>query len=210
MTREEQAKLDIIAQAALSTLPTLYFSFDAAETIINEGIEGDMVECGVYAGAQCAAMALAVQKHQDKRKIHLFDSFEGIPQAGPNDDPCLSGESVSSIENTQHFMKLWGIDPERLVYHKGWFKDTIAFCGIDKIAILRLDGDLYESTKICLRGLYPALVKKGFCIIDDYALSGCKKAVSKYFCDLVITKKGKLPEFIPIKGGHGPVWFRKS
>lgn len=204
MTPDEQAKLDIISQAALSTRPTLYFSFEAAERCILEGIPGDFVECGVYAGAQCAAMALACQKHKDNRKIHLFDSFAGIPQAGPHDDPRLSGESVSSIENTQHFMALWGIEPERLVYHAGWFADTVPSANIDEIAVLRLDGDLYESTLTCLLGLFPKLVTNGYCIIDDYALGGCRKAVQEYFGQYHV------PDIHPIEGGNGPVYFRKS
>lgn len=205
MTSEIQQKLDIIAQAALSTKSTLWFSYQAAEECIAEKMKGDFVECGVYAGAQCAAMALACQEHNDHRKIHLFDSFEGIPPAGPDDDPRLSGQSVSDIQNTQKFMKLWGIEPERLVYHKGWFIDTIPVAGIEKIAILRLDGDLYSSTLTCLKGLYPALVKDGICIIDDYQLDGCRKAFVEYFLQRRIDR----PDVVPIKGGEGPVWFRK-
>ena len=203
MTPEIKSKLDVIAQAALSTLPTLYFSYEAAETIIKEGIKGDFVECGVYAGAQCAAMGLALQQYGDNRKIHLFDSFEGIPEAGIYDQSSLSGESVSSIVNTMQFMSLWRINSSMLVYHKGWFAETIPNCKLNNISILRLDGDLYESTKTCLNGLFPALVKNGICIIDDYELTGCKKAVHEYF-------KNDLPIFTEIKGGYGPVWFRKS
>lgn len=204
MTPTDKTQLDIIAQAALSTLPTLYFSFEAAETCIIEGIGGDFVECGVYAGAQCGAMALACHKHTEPRKIHLFDSFQGIPQAGPMDDPLLSGESVSSLENTKHYMDLWGIDPERLVYHVGWFKDTVPAAEIESIAILRLDGDLYESTKVCLKHLYPHLSAGGFCIIDDYALHGCRMAVKEY-----LAKHQLEPKIDRIEGGGGPAYFRK-
>lgn len=204
LTPDDKAQLDIIDQAALSTLPTLYFSFEAAETCIIEGVPGDFVECGVFAGAQCGAMALACQKHGDNRKVQLFDSFQGIPQAGPMDDPRLSGESVSSLENTQKFMQAWKIESERLVYHVGWFKDTVPVAEIDSIAILRLDGDLYESTKVCLKYLYPKLSAKGFCIIDDYALSGCRMAVSEY-----LGKNQLEPNIKKIEGGNGASYFRK-
>jgi O-methyltransferase len=69
-------------------------------------------------------------------------------------------------------------------YHKGWFQDTLPIdsAEIDKIAILRLDGDWYESTKICLDYLYEKIVPRGFIIFDDYGLySGCKKAVDEFF-----------------------------
>lgn len=201
MTDDEKQQLDIIAQAALSTKPTLYFSFEAARECIANDIPGDFVECGVFAGAQCAAMALA----GCDRKIHLFDSFQGIPQAGPEDDPRLSGESVSSLENTQKFMRLWKVDESRLVYHVGWFKDIIPDCRVETIAVLRLDGDLYESTKICLEHLYPRLSRGGFCIIDDYQLAGCRMAVREYLGQNEIE-----PELHNIEGGDGPIYFRKS
>lgn len=205
MTPEDKAQLDIIAQAALSTLPTLYFSFEAAHVCIKEGVPGDFVECGVFAGAQCGAMALACQKHEEPHRIHLFDSFQGIPEAGPMDDPRLSGESVSSLENTQKFMhKCWKIDPDWCVYHVGWFKDTIPDAQIEQIAILRLDGDLYESTKVCLKYLYPKLSANGFCIIDDYALSGCRMAVREY-----LGKNQLEPKIREIEEGNGAAYFRK-
>lgn len=205
MTPKIKAKLDIIAQAALSRLPTLYFSFERADSHIQAGTPGDFVECGVYAGAQCAAFALACQLHSDDRKIHLFDSFEGIPEAGPKDDARLSGQSVSSIENTKGFMNKWGVDPSRLVYHPGWFTYTLEIAHIPEIAILRLDADLYDSTRICLEKLYQYVVPSGTVIIDDYHLGGCKQAVHDF-------EREHDFEFTlnEIKGGHGPVWLTKS
>ncbi|MBX9783545.1 MAG: TylF/MycF family methyltransferase [Chitinophagaceae bacterium] len=71
----------------------------------------------------------------------------------------------------------------QLFYVKGWFQDTVPVWKdqIDEIAVLRLDGDWYESTKVCMEGLYPKLVKGGICIIDDYGYNkGCSKAVHEY------------------------------
>ena len=73
---------------------------------------------------------------------------------------------------------------------------------VGKLALLRLDGDLYESTRVCLEGLYPHLTVGGFCIIDDYALAGCRRAVDEYF-----SQKAETPAMIEI--GGGPVWWRK-
>lgn len=208
MTSNEQAQLDIISQAALSNGPTLYFSFEASEQCITEGIGGDFVECGVYAGAQCAAMALACQKHKDNRKIHLFDSFEGIPKAGPYDPECLSGQSISPLQNTMNFMGKWDIEPERLIYHKGWFEDTVPKADIPRIAILRLDGDFEQSYRDSLP-LCAKLVTGGFCIIDDWNLSGCRRAVLQYF-GMDTPRFMQTMKVKRISGPDGPIWFRKK
>lgn len=209
MTPDEKKQLDIICQAALSNGPTLYFSFEAAEKCILDKIPGDFVECGVYAGAQCAAMALACRKHGAMRKIHLFDSFKGIPRGGHRDPACLTGQSVSSLENTKHFMAKWGIDESRLVYHPGWFRDTIPVSDIGDIAILRLDADLYRSTKIALEHFYPKLVHDGFCIVDDWSLKGCCAAVCEYFAPSPSEIAAQLG-MKRISGDDGPTYFRKE
>ncbi len=208
MTPEIKAKLDVIAQAACSNVETLYFSYRAAEEIILRGMTGDFVECGVYAGAQCAAMALACQERGVVRKIHLFDCFDGIPKGGDNDPPCLEGQSKSPIENTKKFLSYWKIDPDLLVWHVGMFADTVPVCGIEKIAILRLDGDNEQSYRDSLP-LYEKLVDGGFLIIDDWNLMGCRAAVVDYFkvvCPEDFMRKFKVKR---ISGDDGPVYFRK-
>jgi len=206
MTPEDKIKLDSIGALALSTRPTLDFSFELAEKCIKDGVPGDFVECGVYAGSQCAAMAYACQKHGDDRTIHMFDSFDGIPEAGPLDNPKLSRQSKCTFEQCfGHMTKMWGIEAERLLFHPGWFKDTIPGVIIEQIAILRLDGDLYESTKTAIEGLFPFVVDGGYCIIDDYALRGCQLAVQRYFAEHNLDY-----EIHKIEGGLGPVWFRKE
>jgi len=76
-------------------------------------------------------------------------------------------------------MREWCIDPEILVYHPGWFADTIPTAEIGEIALLRLDGDLYESTRICVEHLYPKLSVGGWVIVDDWNLDGARKAVQE-------------------------------
>ena len=206
MTPQDKTKLDSIGALALSTRPTLDFSFELAEKCIIDGVPGDFVECGVYAGSQCAAMAYACQKHGDERKIHLFDSFDGIPDAGPLDDPKLSRQSKCTLEQCFGYMtETWEIEAERLIFHPGWFADTIPGVNIERIAILRLDGDLYESTKTALEGLFPSVVEDGYCIVDDYALNGCCLAVRGYFAEHNLDY-----QIHRIEGGQGPVWFRKE
>jgi O-methyltransferase len=198
------ATLEALAPAALSYKWTLADSYRCAKQLIEERIEGDFVECGVYAGAQCAAMAKAIieEPEWDGRRIHLFDSFSGIPAAGPEDLEYLkaghmAGLSACSLEQVKANMAAWGIPSKMLVYHPGMFEGTvprsirIGTVG-PKIALLRLDGDLYRSTKVCIENLYPLLSQGGICIADDYALSGCRLAVDEF-----------------MQGNFSPIYWRK-
>lgn len=185
------ATLEQITWAALSTTQTVRTSYEMARACIDAGIPGDFVECGVFAGVQCAAMAIALMETgTESRRVHLFDSFQGIPKAGEFDNDIAplvgrasngaiepSGQSVCSLEQVKQYMESWGIPERLLVYHPGWFQDTVPSAEIGSIALLRLDGDLYESTKVCLEHLYPKLSPGGWCVVDDFELDGCRKAV---------------------------------
>lgn len=191
--------LEQIGSRALSTTETLRATHGIARMLIQQGVPGDFVECGVFAGSQVAAMALAiVEAGETGRKIHLFDSFIGIPKAGPKDniirslvggtngELVTSGVSACSRSDVRAHMKEWGVPSDLLIYHEGWFQKTVPVAGIDQIALLRLDGDLYESTLICLQHLYPKLSKGGWCIADDYGLDGCREAVNQFLGDAPI------------------------
>lgn len=199
--------LRLVARRALCNLPTIFATYWDTRACLSAGILGDLVECGVFAGAQPAVMARAcLDANALDRRVHLFDSFVGIPHAGPKDieiRKCIgdagdgrlisSGVSAYSLEDVQQNMAEWGIPPEMLAYHPGWFQETMPTAAISAIALLRLDGDLYESTLVCLRHLYPKLSMGGWCIIDDYALDGCQAAVREYL--------GGLP---------GPLYWQKA
>ncbi len=204
MTHAEIDKfLRMLCGHTLGVYESLRATYDIAAALIANGVPGDFVECGVYAGGECAAMALAIMNSLQyevhtmilehglplaasscSRRVHLFDSFQGMPQCGEYDSEFIAagnkpGEACVSLEGVQANMKLWGIPSELLVYHPGWFENTVpveADWNIKQIALLRLDGDLYSSTKVCLEHLYPRLVRGGACILDDYPLSGCRKA----------------------------------
>lgn len=229
----EKERLNTFARYAYSTRETLYNTYELSIDCIKNNIPGDFVECGVAGGAQVAAMGYALQMLRANIRVHLFDSFEGIPLAGPNDTvqpgvgpikhsvkvekldnllvssnniyPELGNASKYSIEQVKNHMNSFGIESNSLVYHKGWFQNTLPTdaAKISKISLLRLDGDLYESTKVCLEYLYPKISKGGYIIIDDYALSGCRKAVDEYLNKHKIT-----PKIISIHGGEGPVYWK--
>jgi len=218
-------RLDVFAQRAYSTLPTIYNTYELAAQAIKNGIPGDFVECGVAAGSQVAAMAFACQNLNIIKTIHLFDSFEGIPLASGNDteQPGIgkiqhntnvanlnellisSNVTVCSLEQVQRNMREWEIDSKLLRYHKGWFQYTLPVVAseIKQISFLRLDGDLYESTKVCLEYLYPKVVPGGYVVIDDFALAGCRKAVLEY-----LTTHDLKVDMIEVVGGQGPIYWQ--
>lgn len=182
----------------LCNRPTLQKTFDLCTECVKVGVPGAFVECGVFAGAHPAVMASISSGEGKRRQVHLFDSFCGIPESGPNDDESITaligvgsgrlvstGISACSVDKVKGHMKKWGVDSSLLNYHVGWFQDTLkpaieAGNFPNGIAVLRLDGDLYESTKVCLEQLYPLVNQGGYVIIDDYALTGCRKAVLEY------------------------------
>jgi hypothetical protein len=218
--------LKLISQFAYSFPITIQNSFDMAMEVLNNDIEGDFVECGVAAGAQIGAFQYALSTTQKNKRIWAFDSYEGIPLAGEFDTEqagigaithnkflpieerlISSGITCHSVENVKDNFAKWNLPIHNIEFVKGWFQNTLPNYEnqIDKISILRLDGDLHESTLVCLQHLYPKVVKNGIVIIDDYALEGCKVAVKQYFESI----KKSLPEMINVDG-NGVHYFKKK
>lgn len=173
--------------------------YELAQTAEINRLEGAFVECGVWKGGCAAVMAYVTKKYGSNRELHLFDSFEGLPHPTEKD-----GEKVfrymANVEKGKYasrykcegtvdmvrelFERKLRMADAAVHFHKGWFKETIPQQKekIGKIAILRLDGDWYESTQICLEQLYDNVVSGGFVVIDDYGYwEGCKKAVDEFF-----------------------------
>ena len=169
----------------LKRLDNLQF---CVETALKEGVEGDFIETGVWRGGACIFMRAVLAAHAIKgRKVYVADSFEGLPKPDIEKFPNDKGDehhavkflAVSQDEVENNFRK-YGLLDDQVVFLKGWFKDTLPEAPIEKIAVMRLDGDMYSSTMDALNNLYPKLSKGGFCIIDDYALDGCRKAVDHF------------------------------
>jgi O-methyltransferase len=159
------------------------------ETVLAEDIPGDLIECGVWRGGACILMRAVLAAHGDTtRCVWLADSFAGLPRpdtANYQADKGLRLDLFSGIlgvpeaEVKANFER-YGLLDEQVRFLPGWFKDTLHDAPIDRIAVLRLDGDLYESTIQALDALYPRLSPGGFCIIDDYAIPACRQAVADY------------------------------
>ncbi len=180
------------------------------ETVLAEDVPGDLVECGVWRGGACILMRAVLAAYGDEtRCVWLADSFEGVPRSDPakyKADKGIRAEfaagilGVSEAEVRANFER-YGLLDDQVCFLPGWFKDTLHDAPIDRIAVLRLDGDLYESTIQALDALYPRLSPGGFCIIDDYlAVKACEQAATDYRA-----KHGISAEIVDIDG-TGVLW----
>jgi hypothetical protein len=176
--------------------------FELTKYCEKNNIKGDYVECGVWKGGVVAICAYVKNKYHSKKNIWLFDSFEGLPEPsrddgkeaihyarGKSDGKLVTiNKCVSTLNDVKKLFKENNISWNHVIVKKGWFQDTIPKNTIRNIAILRLDGDWYESTKICIDNLYEKIIPNGFLIIDDYyRWKGCKKAIDEYFNKQKIT-----------------------
>ena len=116
------------------------------------------------------------------RKVYVADSFAGLPPPAPEIFPADAGDTCHThrflsipLEAVVENFRRYGLLDEQVVFLKGWFEDTLPTAPMSQLAVIRLDGDMYGSTMIALQNLYPKLSPGGFCIIDDYALKGCRQ-----------------------------------
>jgi hypothetical protein len=159
-------------------------------TVLAEDVPGDLVETGVWRGG-CGILMRAVLKAfgDQHRAVWLADSFQGLPAPSPEQYPHDAGDPHSrltpylgvSMDTVQANFRQFELLDDRVRFLPGWFRDTLPRAPIEKIAVLRLDGDMYESTIIALSSLYPKLSRGGFVIVDDYgALANCRRAVEDF------------------------------
>ncbi|MFI1913930.1 TylF/MycF family methyltransferase [Nocardia sp. NPDC020380] len=159
------------------------------QTITADAIPGDLIETGVWRGGICIFMRAYLRAHDIKdRTVWVADSFQGMPEIGPDGHPMdhrlalhranhVLGIPLEQVR--QNFAKYDLLD-DQVRFLPGWFHDTLPTAPIDQLAILRLDGDLYQSTLDSLTHLYPKLSPGGYVIIDDYSLAPCRRAVHEY------------------------------
>jgi Macrocin-O-methyltransferase (TylF) len=161
---------------------------ELTERALQEGVAGDLIETGAWRGGACIMMRAVLAAYGvTDRRVFVADSFEGLPKPDPAIYPVDAGDlhhifpalSVSLDEVKRNFEQ-YGLLDDRVVFLKGWFKDTLPSAPIDRLAILRLDGDMYESTILALTSLYSKLSPGGFCIIDDGNVPGCQAAVRDF------------------------------
>jgi len=175
-------------------LPRIAFNVCAVTILTGDKIEGDIIEIGVWAGGGVLSMIKTLEKYNDtNRQVHLYDTFEGMTQPDDIDTDYQGNSAKNLMDSNPDFWKCaCDIDTVKsniekntdypkgnIKYHKG---DILKNKFIpDKIALLRLDTDWYESTKHELETFFPKVVKGGIVIVDDYGhFNGAKKAVNEF------------------------------
>ena len=181
----------------------LYSLVRSLEYIVSAGIPGDLVECGVWKGGSSMAMALTLMRLGDtSRHLYLYDTFDTGWPVGGADDVSLDGITAhefwlralaqgqttdtlfAKYDHVAQVMKATGYPADKVHMIKGKVEDTIPSEMPERIAVLRLDTDWYDSTRHEFVHLYPALSPGGVLMIDDYAyFKGSRKATDEYFVE---------------------------
>lgn len=166
-------------------------------SVLKDDIPGDLIETGVWRGGSCIFMRGMLEALGDtQRRVFVADSFEGLPAPEPGKYPADSGDTLHEYdvlavaeEEVRRNFKRYGLLDNRVVFIKGFFADTLPNAPIENLSILRLDGDMYGSTIEVLEALYDKLSPGGYCIVDDYGLATCERAISDFRTARGITDK---------------------
>ena len=171
-----------------------YSLYTAVEYLVRSGIDGDFIECGVWKGGSCMLMALSLLKNRrSDRNLFLFDTFSGMTNPSEfdliahNEKPVTEkwdtfSSWAAGVEEVKQNLAATGYPSSRLRFIPGDVAETLPDHAPMNPALIRLDTDWYESTKIELELLFPRLVPGGVIIIDDYGhFTGARKAVDEYF-----------------------------
>ena len=161
--------------------------------IVTNSVPGDLIEAGVWRGGVCIFMRALLAAYADTQRIvWVADSFQGVsrpdPQRFPQDgldtgwgNLWRAADLAIPLKTVQQNFARYGLLDEQVRFLPGWFRDTLPTAPIDQIALLRLDGDLYELTIITLESLYPKVSLGGYVLVDDYgAIPACKQAVEDF------------------------------
>ena len=181
----------------------------ACETVLPDGIPGDFIETGVWRGGACIFMRGILAAFGDSdRRVFVADSFAGLPPPDPEAFNADSGDRhhtytqlVVGREAVEDNFRRYRLLDERVVFLEGWFRDTLASAPIDRLAVLRLDSDMYESTHQALDALYHKVSPGGCVIVDDYSLAPCAQAIHDFRAAHAIREP-----LLPIDGDSA--WWR--
>lgn len=156
---------------------------DCVETVLAENVPGDLMESGVWRGGACILMRAVLKAHDVRdRSVYLADSFAGLPapthEADHGYDLSKEKYLAVSAQDVRMAFEKFDVMDDQVKFLEGWFKDTLPTAPINRLALLRLDGDLYESTMDVLTSVYDKVSTRGFIIVDDYhTWPPCKQAV---------------------------------
>jgi len=159
------------------------------EDVLANNIPGDLIETGVWRGGATIFMRAVLKAYGVKdRVVWVADSFEGCPRPDKEkyshdtgDILYTSRELAIPLDKVKANFKCYELLDSQVRFLKGWFKDTLPTASIERLSVIRLDGDLYESTMDALVSLYPKLSVGGYLIVDDFgAIPACRQAILDY------------------------------
>jgi O-methyltransferase/8-demethyl-8-(2,3-dimethoxy-alpha-L-rhamnosyl)tetracenomycin-C 4'-O-methyltransferase len=156
--------------------------------VLDENIPGDFLEAGVWRGGASIFMRALLKVHGvSDRRVWVVDSFAGLPPPNEAEFPADRGDRLHEVgylavplDEVQRNFQKYGMLDSQVEFVRGWFKNTLPTLPATQLAILRLDGDMYESTMQCLQSLYRRVSPGGFVIIDDFGLPPCRLAVEEF------------------------------
>lgn len=166
------------------------------EVVLADDVPGDIMETGVWRGGASIFMRGVLAAHGDRtRRVWLADSFAGLPPPDAETYPEDEGDVLHSVEylavsldEVKANFERYNLLDDQVRFLPGWFRDTLPAAPVSRLSLLRLDGDLYESTIIALESLYPKVSRGGFVVVDDYsALTACRRAVDDFRARNAIT-----------------------
>ncbi len=191
--------------SAVSMLPLVRMDNlrDCILSVVADNVPGDLIETGVWRGGATIFMRAVLKVlNVTDRTVWVADSFEGLPEPDPEKYP-LEAKAFKSAAMTKYYKHFatemdrvkanfaaYGLLDDKVRFLKGWFKDTLPTAPIERLSILRLDGDYYESTRDALVNLYDKLSVGGYVIVDDYGeetWTYCRKAVEEFRAERGIT-----------------------
>ncbi len=182
---------------------------DCLDHATRHEIPGDLMECGVWRGGAGILMAgyLEIQGIEGRR-VHLADSYEGLPDPSVEQDPDLSRDIYPqlavSLEDVKRNFEKYNLLGPGIKFLPGWFADSLPSAPVQQLALLRADGDLYSSTWEILKNLYDKVSPGGIVIMDDYGvLPQCAQAVEEFFQ----SRNEPLPELHRIDWS-GVFWYK--
>jgi O-methyltransferase len=188
----------------MGALNNLHACLDAIRI---ENTPGDLVETGVWRGGGVIFMRAFLAAHGDRiRRVWACDSFQGLPKPSGNfsadrDSRLWQSEYLAvDVERVKANFAKYGLLDDRTVFLKGFFSETMASAPISQIAVLRLDGDMYESTIVVLEALYQKVSRGGFIIVDDYGMiPACNQAVEDFRRAANVTEPLKIIGYVDQK-----------
>jgi O-methyltransferase len=189
----------------MTSIDRLWAAISSIKYVVENKIEGDIVECGVWRGGCSLAMAMMLKELGSKKKVFLFDTFEGMTKPTTYDIDAKTGIPAintynslncethnewcyASLEDVKHHFNAAGLT-EYPVYVQGDVLETLRNADNlpNKVSLVRLDTDWYESTKYEMEVLYPLLQCNGVLLVDDYGhWQGSRRAVDEYFASLAM------------------------